>query len=147
MPLKPILQTLHQTQLSASNVHTQVRQDARKPSSASHPRKSRSSRTSTVATQDPDFKAELEDVTTKLVALGVPWSKLWVIHGAWTVAAPNEKQPEQQVTGMDDLGIKVVSHVPQHLLQAFLSEVGQLIVSISYGPIPIIHNHLTYYYR
>ena len=96
-----------------------------------HPRKSWSSRTSTIATQDPDFKAELEDVATKLVALGVPWSELWVIHGAWIVAAPNEKQPEQQVTGMDDLGIEVVSHVPQHLLQAFLLEVGQSIVSIS----------------
>ena len=131
MPLKPILQTLCQTQLSATDVHTQVRQDAHKLSSVLHPQKSQSSCTSTVTTQDPDFKAELKDVATKLVALGVPWSKLWVIHGAWIVTAPNEKQPEQQVTGMDDLGIKVVSHVPQHLLWAFLLEVGQSIVSIS----------------
>ena len=62
-----------------------------------HPQKSQSSRTSTVATQDPDFKAELKDLTTKLVALGIPWSELWVIHGAWIIATPNKKQPVSQI--------------------------------------------------
>ena len=127
MSLKPlILQTLRQTELSASNLHAQSRLDARNPSSASQPRKSRSSRTVSSSTEDPNSRAGLEEVATKLVAVCVPWSELWVIQGASIVASNSDKE---QVAGMDDLGAEIMSHVPHHLARAFLSGAGQTIVS------------------
>jgi hypothetical protein len=122
-----VLQTLRRTQLSASNAYAQSRLDARNPSSASQPRKPRSSRNAVSSeVEDPNAKAELEEVATKLFAICAPWSELWAIHGSSIVAAEN-----QQVTTIDDLGAEILSHVPHHLVRTFLSGGGQAIVSLS----------------
>ena len=134
MPLKPILQSLRKTQLSASDAHAKDRQNARIPSSTSQPRKPRSSRAVTPVIEDPDIKRGLEEAATKIFALCVPWPDLWAIHGAWVVAAPNKKQyaqpQNQQVFGSDALGTEILSHLPRNLVGAFLSEPGQILVSL-----------------
>ena len=133
MPLTFIIQRLRETQLSASKFHVQARQDARNPSSASWSQKSRSScgaADSLIA--DPDTKAGLEEAATKIFALCVPWPELWTIHRAWIVATPNENQRgehSQQVTSTDELGAEILSSVPHHLVDLFLSVAGQTIVS------------------
>ena len=126
-----MLQILRLTQLSASDAHAQARQDARIPSSASasRSRKPRSSRAVSSAVGDVHRKV-LEEVATKLVAVGFPWKDLWAIHGSWVVASVGG-QDGQQVTGTDALGAEVLSYVPQDLVHMFLLDEGQSIVSVS----------------
>lgn len=70
-------------------------------------------------------------MATKLFGVGVPWPELWAIRGAYVVAASHEKQHGHQVTDTDDLGIEILSYVPHHLVRVFLSDAGQMIVSLS----------------
>ena len=134
-----MLQALRQTQLSESIIHAQTRRDAREPSRelSSASRKSQSSKTANPTADDSDYKIPLGEVATKLLVLCVPWPEQWAIHGVWIVSAHTDdkwhvsSQP-QRVTAMDRLGYEILSHIPRHLVNHFLSEEGQSHVSLTY---------------
>ena len=86
---------------------------------------------------DPEYKSGLGEVATKLLVLCVPWPEQWAIYGAWIVSAPTDKKQDrfskpQPVTDMDRLGNEILSYIPQHFVDDFLSEEGQSIVSLFY---------------
>lgn len=130
----PVLQALRQTQLSASIAHAQARQDAREPSPGSQSQKSRSRRTVNPPIGDSNHEIALKEIATKLVVVCLPWSEQWAVHGVWIVRAPADKEQAQQITGTDDLGIEILSHIPPHLVGDFFSAAGQSLVSFTMNP-------------
>lgn len=110
-----------QTQLSASDSHSQARRNARGAGSSA-------SATSQATTRIPDDAIkQLEGIGRKLLHLCAPWP-LWTVFGCWIVLSSAEVVPNE-ITESDYTGREILSYVPPALHVHFLSLAGQRIVS------------------
>jgi hypothetical protein len=134
-----ISQALRNTQLSITRMQTDTRKASRTP-----PTSSTGSQQATVSAQLPESDVQkkigkgLSDTAKKLFVLFSPWP-LWVVSGESFITAPptrtgtNPGGPSPaRITQNDTVGDHILSFVPHHLHEAFLSLAGQKIVSDIY---------------
>jgi hypothetical protein len=108
--------------LSAGDLHSKVRRDARTASSVSA--KSRA-----VDALDDYTKTELKDAAKKLLILCTPWP-LWTVSGCW-ITGPSHSPTAGVITATDTAGKEILSYIPRSVLQVFFSKAGQSLVSFT----------------
>ena len=91
-------------------------------------------RTDSKSDETDQFKSELKEVARKLVVLCTPWPD-WKVSGPFIAELPevgtdsDKELPGVIITKNDTVGDRILSFVPGHLHEAFLSPFGQKIVS------------------
>ena len=128
----PLSQALCDTQLSVAKLHAETRAICRTSSAPAAPQRSVSA--PLVETdKETRTRSELKKVTKKLTVLCSPWP-VWKISGSFIVELPGDaalknSDKARVITDNDPASDYILSLVPQHLYESFVSVTGQKIVS------------------
>ena len=125
-------QALRDTQLSVSKLHAEMRAICRTSSAPAAPQRSVSAPL-VETNKEAQTRSELKEVAKKLTILCSPWPA-WRISGPFIVELPDDiarkdSDKARVIMENDPACDRVLSYVPQHLYESFVSVAGQKIVS------------------
>ena len=132
LQLTPLSQALRDTQLSVAKLHAETQAICRTSSAPAAPQQSASA--PLVETdKEAQTRDELKEPAKKLTVLCSPWP-VWRISGQFIVELPDnvalkDSDKARVIMENDPAGDNILSYVPQHLYESFISVTGQKIVS------------------